>query len=392
LISTLLILCCYVPSSRAQVSANLSGTITDESDAVVSAATVRARNIDTGISRTALSDRNGRYQLFALPVGLYEMRITKDGFAEGIRTGIRLDVGQAATVDLGLRIGRVTEQIKVAEDAPVVNLTTQDISGLVGERQVKDLPLNGRSYDLLVTLNPGIVNFTWEKTGGIGVSNSTTGNNFSVSGNRPQQNLFLLNGIEFTGAAENNMQPGGSSQQLLGVDAVREFNVLRDSYGAEYGKRPGGQVAIVSQVAINCTAASTSFCETAHLTLPTISIRAQRLRFSETSLAVLLGDRSAAIRLFCLATTRDCASICIRRRLHSYRTPPRVRRPSPAFSLCSTYGLWLRRELRISMGSHKSSAVPYKRFERILARRVSTRFFLTMIRWPRPTRSTTART
>jgi hypothetical protein len=113
------------------------------------------------------------------------------------------------------------------------------------------LPLNGRSYDLLMTLNPGIVNFTWEKTGGIGVSNSTTGNNFSVSGNRPQQNLFLLNGVEFTGAAENNMQPGGASQELLGVDAVQEFNVLRDSYGAQYGKRPGGQVAILTQSGTN---------------------------------------------------------------------------------------------------------------------------------------------
>ena len=87
--------------------------------------------------------------------------------------------------------------------------------------------------DLLLPLNPGVVKFTWEKTGGIGVSNSTTGNNFAVEGNRPQQNIFLLNGIEYTGAAENNMQPGGTSQELLGVDAVREFNVLRDSYGAE---------------------------------------------------------------------------------------------------------------------------------------------------------------
>ena len=72
-----------------------------------------------------------------------------------------------------------------------------------------------------------------------------------VEGNRPQQNLFLLNGVEFTGAAENNMQPGGTSQQLLGVDAVREFNVLTDSYSAEYGKRPAGQVLIVTQSGTN---------------------------------------------------------------------------------------------------------------------------------------------
>ncbi|MGA8867363.1 MAG: carboxypeptidase regulatory-like domain-containing protein [Candidatus Sulfotelmatobacter sp.] len=229
----------------------MSGKVTDQSGAAVSAASVTARNFDTSLARSTMTDQSGRYQLFALPVGRYEVLVEKDGFAEGIRTGIRLVVGQDASADLSLRLGAVSEKVKVSGDAAVVSVTTQDISGLVGERQVKDLPLNGRSYDLLLTLNPGIVNFTGEKTGGIGVSNSTTGNNFAVSGNRPQQNLFLLNGVEYTGAAENNMQPGGTSQQLLGVDGVREFKVLRDSYGAEYGKRPGGQVIILTQSGSN---------------------------------------------------------------------------------------------------------------------------------------------
>ena len=246
------LLCCFcVPFSMGQVSASLSGIITDPSGAAVSEASVEVKSVDTGVSRVADSDSGGRYRFFALPVGLYQVRVTKEGFAEGIRSGIRLAVGQDASVDVSLRVGKVSERVEVSEDAPVVNLTTQDISGLIGERQLKDLPLNGRSYDLLLTLNPGIVNFTWEKTGGSGVSNSTTGNNFAVSGNRPQQNIFLLNGVEFTGAAENNMQPGGSSQQLLGVDGVREFNVLRDSYGPEYGKHPGGQVTIVTQSGTN---------------------------------------------------------------------------------------------------------------------------------------------
>jgi Carboxypeptidase regulatory-like domain len=243
--------CLLAPFSAAQVSATLSGVVTDPSAAAVVGATVTAKSLDTGVSRTAPTDPNGRYRFFSLPVGLYEVRVTKEGFAEAIRSGISLAVGQEASADLRLRVGQVSEQVKVTEDAPVVSLTTQDISGLVGEREVVNLPLNGRSYDLLLPLNPGIVNFTTEKTGGIGVSNSTTGNNFSVSGNRPQQNIFLLNGVEFTGAAENNMQPGGTSQELLGVDAVREFNVLRDSYGAEYGKRPGGQVTIVTQSGTN---------------------------------------------------------------------------------------------------------------------------------------------
>ncbi len=250
--AVVLLLLCFVPlHSLAQVSASLSGWVTDQTGAAVSGATVTATDLDTGLARTTVTNPSGMYQLLSLPIGHYELRVKKEGFAEEVRTGIVLVVGQDAAADMSLRIGQVTEQVKVESDVPMVNATTQDISGLVGEKEVKALPLNGRSYDLLVTLNPGIVNFTWEKTGGIGVSNSTTGNNFSVTGNRPQQNLFLLNGIEFTGAAENNMQPGGPSQNLLGVEAVREFNVLRDSYGAEYGKRPGAQVTIVTQSGTN---------------------------------------------------------------------------------------------------------------------------------------------
>jgi hypothetical protein len=233
------------------VSATLSGRVTDSTGGAVAAATVTANDLDTGVSRTVVTSRVGQYEMVALPLGRYEVRATKQGYAEQIRTGVVLDVGQDATADLVLKVGEVREQVTVSENVPIVNASTQDISGLVGAKQVKELPLNGRSYDLLLTLNPGTVNFTSQKTGGIGVSNSTTGNNFAVSGNRPQQNLFLLNGVEFTGAAENNMQPGGPSQQLLGVEAVREFNVLRDSYGAEYGKRPSAQVIIVTQSGTN---------------------------------------------------------------------------------------------------------------------------------------------
>src|SRR5215475_15048713 len=166
LVWSALFCCLSVCFSVAQVSARLSGAITDPSGAAVSGAAVTEKSLDTGISRTASTDSSGRYTFFALPVGLYEVRVTKDGFAEGIRSGIRLAVGQDASADLTLRVGKVSEQVKVTEDAPVVSLTTQDISGLVGERQVKDLPLNGRSYDLLLALNPGFVNFTWEKSGG----------------------------------------------------------------------------------------------------------------------------------------------------------------------------------------------------------------------------------
>jgi hypothetical protein len=250
-IAVVFLLCLFSLPVSAQVSAAISGRVTDQSGAVVSGATVTAKDTDTGTSRTSITDAAGRYELLALPVGRYEVEVQKSGFAAALRSGIVLVVGQDAEANLTLKVGDVNEQVRVVADVPIVNATTQDISGLVPEQAIKQLPLNGRSFDLLLTINPGVVNFSWEKTGGIGVSNSTTGNNFAVSGNRPQQNLFLLNGTEFTGAAENNMQPGGASQNLIGVEAVREFNVLRDSYGAEYGKRPGAQVIVATQSGSN---------------------------------------------------------------------------------------------------------------------------------------------
>ena len=241
----------FAQSASAQDLAKISGTISDPAGATVSDAEVNVKNNDTGAVRSVATDNAGRFRVFSLPVGEYEVHVHKDGFADEVRAGVHLVVGQDATVDLTLQIGQVNQEIRVDADAPPVSVTTSDISGLVGEQQVKDLPLNGRSFDLLIPLNPGVVNFTMQKTGGTGVSNSTNGNNFAVSGNRPQQNIFLLNGVEYTGAAENNMQPASTSGELLGVESVREFNVLRDTYGAEYGKRPGGQVVIVTQSGTN---------------------------------------------------------------------------------------------------------------------------------------------
>jgi hypothetical protein len=247
----ILLLAVLLPTAHAQVSASIKGIATDASGAAVPGAMVTAKNIETGAIRSSATDDSGSYLVLALPVGEYEVRVAKAGFQDAIRSGIRLVVGQEASVDLQLQVGTITSELTVRSDAPVVNVSTQDISGIVGEQAIKDLPLNGRSYDLLLPLNPGIVNFTSQKTGGTGISNSSSANNFSVSGNRPQQNIFLLNGVEYTGAAENNMQPGGASGELLGVEAVREFNVQRDNYGAEFGKRPGGQVIIVTQSGSN---------------------------------------------------------------------------------------------------------------------------------------------
>ena len=220
--------------------------MTDQTGVGLAEAAVTIRNVETGAVRAVMTDKSGRYAAPALGVGRYQVSAEHPGFSEQIKTNIALVVGQEAVVDLTLPLGDVREAITVEESVSPINLSTSQTSGLVGEREVKDLPLNGRSYDELLALNPGIVNYSSERSGGVGTSNSAVGNMFAVSGRRPQENLFLLNGIEYTGASEINVTPGGASGQLLGVDAVREFNVVADTYGAEYGKRPGAQISIVT--------------------------------------------------------------------------------------------------------------------------------------------------
>src|SRR5579872_2662886 len=239
-----------IPAARAQTSGSITGIITDATGAVIPGATIKVKNTETGATRDTTTNGTGRYFFLDLPIGEYRVTASNPDFRDA-SWPVNLILGQEARIDFTLEISISMADVEVPADAPMVSTSTSDVSGLVGEQAIKNLPLNGRSYDLLLILNPGIVNFTSQKTGGTGISNSTTANNFAVSGNRPQQNLFLLNGVEYTGAAENNMQPGGTSGMLLGVDAVREFNVQRDSYSPEFGKRPGAQVSIVTQSGSN---------------------------------------------------------------------------------------------------------------------------------------------
>ncbi|HWY06858.1 MAG TPA: carboxypeptidase-like regulatory domain-containing protein [Candidatus Acidoferrales bacterium] len=235
----------------AQGDASIHGTVSDSSGGAIQGVAIQVKNLETGAVRNLLTDETGRFDAASLPVGRYVVKAEKPGFRREEKTGISLVLGQRETVDVVLQVGDVRQTVQVESAPTVVMISTEDVSGLVGEQQVKDLPLNGRSYDQLITLNPGIVNYTSQRAGGIGTSNSVVGNMFSASGRRPQENLYLLNGVEFTGASEINNTPGGVSGQLLGVDAVREFSVVKDTYGAEYGKRPGAQVNIATASGTN---------------------------------------------------------------------------------------------------------------------------------------------
>lgn len=234
-------------SAQAQVTAAVSGTVEDASGSGVPGAAITVTSLETGGQRHTTTDASGNYSVLSLPLGATEVRAEKTGFQPVDRTGIRLVLNQNAKVNFQLQVGPYVSQVNVSEQAPVVNTSTQSVAGLVGEAELKDLPLNGRSFDNLITLNPGAINYTLRSAG----TSTSNGNIFSVDGRRPLDNIFLLNGIQYTGSSQLSDTPGGASGELLGIDAVREFNTLSDTYPAEYGKRAGAQISVVTQSGTN---------------------------------------------------------------------------------------------------------------------------------------------
>ena len=238
-------------AARAQVvGGTIAGVVTDPSGAIVQHASVIVRNEETGTHRALLTGDDGRFAAISIPAGRYTLTAEAPGFANYKLINLPLTVGQSISLHVALAISG-NDAIDVSSQPLGVNLSTEETSGVVDARQVKDLPLNGRSYDQLLTLNPASVNYTGRRSGSVGTSNSSVGNMFSISGRRPQDNLYLLNGIEYTGASLINVTPGGTSGQLLGVDGIREFNVMSDSYSAAYGKRDGAQISIVTASGTN---------------------------------------------------------------------------------------------------------------------------------------------
>lgn len=241
-----------VGAGHAQVvGASISGQVKDGSGAAIAGATVTVRNVDMGATRTLTTEADGRFTARSVPVGAYTVSVARAGFQTQQRDGIFLAIGQTVSVNMTLGVGPVQQKVTVNGEPSGANTTTHSTSGVVTAHQLEALPINGRSYDELLTQNPAAVNFNEVKSGGAGSSPASLGNAFSVSGRRTQDNLFLLNGIEYSGANVLNVAPGGVSGVLLGIDSVREFNTMSDSYGAAYGKRDGAQVSIVTMSGTN---------------------------------------------------------------------------------------------------------------------------------------------
>lgn len=238
----------FVHLGNSQVATgSIAGTIRDGSGAVVPGVTVSVKSLETGSSRTVTTDTSGRYRIPQLNVGSYEVQAEMAGFKGSVRRGISLTVGSESLVDFALELGDVAETVTVTGEAPLVESSGAAISGLVGERQMAELPLNGRSFDQLIITDSGAA---YARFAG-GGSNQGFGAKFTIGGQRWESNKYYQDGTEMLGASRTADSPGSASGVQLGVDAIREFRVLTSNYSAEYGKKVGGVVTTVTKNGTN---------------------------------------------------------------------------------------------------------------------------------------------
>src|SRR5712692_3829346 len=254
-VSVLVILAIAVLSASpayAQVSgATLSGTITDPSGAAIAGAKVSIANTATGITRDVTTDSAGLYAAPNLLPGPYEVTAAASGFSTTKQSGITLTVGAQQTLNVSLKIGEATQTVLVTEAAPLVQLGSSTISAQVQGTEVRELPLNGRDWASLATLSPGVnlIETQMPFEAGALRGNRGFGTQLTISGGRPTQNNYRLDGLSINDHA--NSGPGSVIGGNLGVDAIQEFSVITGSFSAEYGKSSGGIVDAISKSGTN---------------------------------------------------------------------------------------------------------------------------------------------
>jgi hypothetical protein len=227
-------------------TATLSGTVSDPQGAVVPGATVTVKDTDTGQQRQAQTNESGYYRVTSLPPGNYEVRVERQGFSAEIRGGVKLTVAQDAVLDVSLGLSGVKEAVQVNESGVAqVETANATMSSLVDEKKIRDLPLNGRSFDQLIFLQPGVTVATSAGSS----PNQGRGTKFSVGGARLTSNLFMLDGTDMNDS--QNFTPGGAGGQLFGVESIKEFQVITHNAPAEYGRSMGGIINAVSNTGTN---------------------------------------------------------------------------------------------------------------------------------------------
>jgi len=229
----------------AQASnAGVTGTVMDPSGGAIAGATVTAKNVETGISQSTVSDELGRYRIPNLQVGNYEVQASKTGFQTLVRKGITLTVGTESVADLSLKVGESKETVVVESDVSSVETTSATVSSLISQTQMSELPLNGRNYTQLVEMAPGVQTVPPTAAGGGGSRTFYGGQtNYAVSGSRPVGQAYLLDYTNIQGYFDHG--PGSAATgSALGVEAIAEFQVLTNTYSAQFG----GSGAVINAV------------------------------------------------------------------------------------------------------------------------------------------------
>jgi hypothetical protein len=238
-------------SSEGQTTgATISGTVADPSGSVIPATTIVIRNTATGVETTVTSNPQGFYTVPNLQPGEYVLRASAKGFSVS-QAHIDLEVGEQTLVNISMQPGTVTESVEVLDVTPAMELASSQISDVVDAQTVRELPLNGRDWTQLATLQPGVAAVRTEKAVAVGADrgNRGYGVQITVSGARPQQNNYRLDGISINDYS--NGAPGSVVGLNLGVDAIQEFSVVTSNYSAEYGRTSGGVINAVSRAGTN---------------------------------------------------------------------------------------------------------------------------------------------
>jgi hypothetical protein len=237
---------------HAQVAGGtILGTVKDPSGRVIADVHIVMENVATGVSRDVVTNEEGFYSAPNLLPGTYELTFSAKGFKTEVHRGIILTVGASVSMDQVLRVGSVTEKVMVQSEVPAVQLSSSDISAVVNAATVRELPLNGRSWTDLAQLQPGVsaIHTQPDFSAGTDRGNRGFGQQLTISGARPQQNNYRLDGVSLNDYA--NGAPGSVLGGNLGVDAIQEFSVLTSNYSAEYGKTSGGVVNAITRSGTN---------------------------------------------------------------------------------------------------------------------------------------------
>ncbi len=237
--------------AHAQASGgSISGLVSDASGARIVNCNVKVTNIETGVTRTVSTNGAGNYSAPNLLPGSYEITASAPGFGSKRLAGITITVGTAQTLDFSLGLSSRVEQVNVAADTQDLQTGTSDISGLVDKKTIQDLPLNGRSFSDLALLQPGVASIQTQANFTTGPDRGTRGfgSQLTVSGARPQQNNYLLNGTSLNDYANGSGSVLGGN---LGVDAISEFTVITTNASAQYGRTSGGIINAVTRSGAN---------------------------------------------------------------------------------------------------------------------------------------------